>query len=63
MTQLSKAAARAAAQSAQPAAPAAEEEQGGSRSVRRAMEILEFLLQQGEPATDPHACSAGSRST
>ena len=52
MTQLGKAPARGATQSAQPAAPAgAEEEQGGSRSVRRAMEILEFLLQQGEPAT------------
>jgi IclR family transcriptional regulator, KDG regulon repressor len=30
---------------------AAEDEQGGSRSVRRALEILEFLLQRGEPAT------------
>jgi DNA-binding IclR family transcriptional regulator len=29
----------------------AEEEQGGSRNVRRALEILEFLLQRGEPAT------------
>lgn len=28
-----------------------EEEQSGSRSVRRALEILEFLLQRGEPAT------------
>lgn len=48
MTQLGKAPARATMQGT-PAA--AEEEQGGSRSVRRALEILEFLLQQGEPAT------------
>lgn len=48
MTQLGKAPARATTQGT-PAAP--EEEQGGSRSVRRALEILEFLLQQGEPAT------------
>jgi DNA-binding IclR family transcriptional regulator len=48
MTQLGKASARIAPPSAQ---NAMKEEQGGSRSVRRAMEILEFLLQQGEPAT------------
>lgn len=48
MTQLGKAPARATMQGT-PAAAA--EEQGGSRSVRRALEILEFLLQQGEPAT------------
>ena len=47
MTQAVKAHARANAVSA----AAAEEEQGGSRSVRRALEILEFLLQRGEPAT------------
>jgi len=28
-----------------------EDEPGGSRSVRRVLEILEFLLQRGEPAT------------
>ena len=48
MTQLGKASARTATPTAQ---NAMEEEQGGSRSVRRALEILEFLLQQGEPAT------------
>lgn len=36
--------------SAQAAAPAGEE-QSGSRSVRRALEMFEFLLQRGEPAT------------
>lgn len=29
----------------------ADEESGGSRSVRRALEMFEYLLQQGEPAT------------
>jgi DNA-binding IclR family transcriptional regulator len=47
MTQAGKARLRA---NAQPA-PAADEEQSGSRSVRRALEMFEFLLQQGEPAT------------
>jgi IclR family transcriptional regulator, KDG regulon repressor len=47
MTQAVKAHARANAVST----AVAEEEQGGSRSVRRALEILEFLLQRGEPAT------------
>jgi IclR family transcriptional regulator, KDG regulon repressor len=47
MTQAVKARVRASAQSA----AVADEEQGGSRSVRRALEILEFLLQRGEPAT------------
>jgi DNA-binding IclR family transcriptional regulator len=46
MTQAVKTAARTTAQAAN-----AEEEQGGSRSVRRALDILEFLLQRGEPAT------------
>lgn len=47
MTQAVKARLRAAARPA----PAGSEDQGGSRSVRRALEIFEFLLQQGEPAT------------
>jgi len=47
MTQAGKVRARANAQPAM----AADEEQGGSRSVRRALEMFEFLLQQGEPAT------------
>lgn len=47
MTQAVKARRRA---NAQPPA-AADEEQGGSRSVRRALEMFEFLLQRGEPAT------------
>ena len=47
MTQAGKARTRA---NAQPAI-AADDEQGGSRSVRRALEMFEFLLQQGEPAT------------
>ena len=47
MSQLSKARTRStAAQTA-----GAEEESGGSRSVRRALEMFEYLLQQGEPAT------------
>jgi IclR family transcriptional regulator, KDG regulon repressor len=48
MTQLGKASARA---NMPVSKSAVKEEQGGSRSVRRALEILEFLLQQGEPAT------------
>jgi DNA-binding IclR family transcriptional regulator len=48
MTQLGKASARAGMPAARNAVKG---EQGGSRSVRRALEILEFLLQQGEPAT------------
>lgn len=48
MTQLGKAPARANTLASR---SAAKEEQSGSRSVRRALEILEFLLQQGEPAT------------
>jgi DNA-binding IclR family transcriptional regulator len=47
MTQAVKARVRASA----PSAAVLDEEQGGSRSVRRALEILEFLLQRGEPAT------------
>jgi IclR family KDG regulon transcriptional repressor len=47
MTQAIKASTRANAHSLL----SAKEEQGGSRSVRRALEILEFLLQRGEPAT------------
>ncbi len=47
MTQAGRARTRA---NAQPVA-VADEEQGGSRSVRRALEMFEFLLQQGEPAT------------
>ena len=47
MTQAGKARARATIQ----LASAADDEQGGSRSVRRALEMFEFLLQQGEPAT------------
>jgi IclR family transcriptional regulator, KDG regulon repressor len=47
MTQAGKARLRANSQSS----PAADEEQSGSRSVRRALEMFEFLLQQGEPAT------------
>jgi DNA-binding IclR family transcriptional regulator len=47
MTQAGKARLRA---STQPTT-AADEEQSGSRSVRRALEMFEFLLQQGEPAT------------
>ena len=47
MTQAGKARARAAIQ----LASTADDEQGGSRSVRRALEMFEFLLQQGEPAT------------
>ena len=42
---------RAAVRANTHAVMAAEEEQGGSRSVRRALEMLEFLLQRGEPAT------------
>jgi DNA-binding IclR family transcriptional regulator len=48
MTQLGKALARTSIPAPR---SAVKEEQGGSRSVRRALEILEFLLQQGEPAT------------
>jgi len=44
MTQAGKARVRA---NPQPT-PAADEEQSGSRSVRRALEMFEFLLQQGE---------------
>jgi IclR family KDG regulon transcriptional repressor len=47
MTQAGKARTRATVQ----LAPVADDEQGGSRSVRRALEMFEFLLQQGEPAT------------
>jgi hypothetical protein len=47
MTQVGKARLRADGR----APAAADEEQGGSRSVRRALEVFEFLLQQGEPAT------------
>ena len=47
MTQAGKARVRA---NPQPAT-AADDEQSGSRSVRRALEMFEFLLQQGEPAT------------
>jgi len=47
MTQAGKARTRATV----PLASAADDEQGGSRSVRRALEMFEFLLQQGEPAT------------
>ncbi|HEY3147164.1 MAG TPA: IclR family transcriptional regulator [Dongiaceae bacterium] len=48
MTQAGKA--RLRANNAQLPGPP-EEEQGGSRSVRRALEMFEFLLQRGEPAT------------
>src|SRR6185503_1255054 len=48
MTQAGKARTRAAVQLV---SAVADEEQGGSRSVRRALEMFEFLLQQGEPAT------------
>lgn len=47
MTQAGKARIRAASRPA----PAGNEERAGSRSVRRALEMFEFLLQQGEPAT------------
>ena len=47
MTQAGKARTRATVQ----LASATDDEQGGSRSVRRALEMFEFLLQQGEPAT------------
>jgi DNA-binding IclR family transcriptional regulator len=47
MTQAGKARLRANASSTLPA----DEEQGGSRSVRRALEMFEYLLQRGEPAT------------
>jgi DNA-binding IclR family transcriptional regulator len=47
MTQAGRARSRA---NARPA-PATNEDPGGSRSVRRALEMFEFLLQQGEPAT------------
>jgi len=47
MTQAGKARNRATVQ----LASATDDEQGGSRSVRRALEMFEFLLQQGEPAT------------
>jgi len=47
MTQAGKARLRANGQV--PGSP--DEEQGGSRSVRRALEMFEFLLQRGEPAT------------
>jgi DNA-binding IclR family transcriptional regulator len=48
MTQAGKARTRAAVQLV---SAAADDEQGGSRSVRRALEMFEFLLQKGEPAT------------
>lgn len=48
MTQAGRARPRA---NARPVVAKADEEQGGSRSVRRALEMFEFLLQQGEPAT------------
>ena len=48
MTQAGKARTRAAVQLV---SAAADDEQGGSRSVRRALEMCEFLLQKGEPAT------------
>jgi DNA-binding IclR family transcriptional regulator len=47
MTQAGKARLRANAQ----LALSSDDEQGGSRSVRRALEMFEFLLQRGEPAT------------
>jgi DNA-binding IclR family transcriptional regulator len=47
MTQAGKARLRANAQ----LALSPDEEQGGSRSVRRALEMFEYLLQRGEPAT------------
>lgn len=47
MTQAIKTYMHASARSVAPP----EDEQGGSRSVRRGLEILEFLLQRGEPAT------------
>jgi DNA-binding IclR family transcriptional regulator len=47
MTQPGKARVRPGANSPSAAA----EDQSGSRSVRRALEMFEFLLQQGEPAT------------
>ena len=47
MTQAGKARLRANAQ----LTFSSNDEQGGSRSVRRALEMFEFLLQRGEPAT------------
>ena len=47
MTQAGKARTRATVQ----LAAVADDEQSGSRSVRRALEMFEFLLQKGEPAT------------
>jgi DNA-binding IclR family transcriptional regulator len=54
MTQAGKARLRANAQ----LALSPDEEQGGSRSVRRVLEMFEFLLQRGEPATVGEIVSA-----